>query len=335
MGNSIKLPELEKRFTEPKGWRWHNFTRETKRGDRKIRFGSVFPTDSVPDAVIVCLQGVREFSEKYFEIAHWCLENNFAFWIMDWHGQGKSTRYLENSQKRHNHHFDEDVADLHYFILQYIKHSSVHPDKGRIPLAMLGHSMGANIGMRFLAKHQGMFECAAFTSPMIGIKVFEYIPQYLALTATALTSTIIGKSYVPGGNDWGQREEHARLSSDSCRKDVDRLWCMTDEELQCGDVTLGWLHNAQKSCMQLQKPSVTSAIKTHCLFGIPGYEDLVDNARAHKAISHMQNAKTIEYPEAYHEILMDKSEFRDDFLNHFYTLIKENIIDRPETLKPF
>ena len=112
--------DLEERFHKPVGWRWHRF----ERNGRNIRFGSVFPKDSIPDAVVVCLQGVREFSEKYFEVAQWCLDHNLAFWTCDWVGQGKSTRLLQDSQKRHSHGFDNDIDDLHYFILQYIKHSS-------------------------------------------------------------------------------------------------------------------------------------------------------------------------------------------------------------------
>ena len=70
MGNTQNnAPDLEERFLEPEGWRWHSFTRPTQSGGRKIRFGSVFPKDSVPDAVVVCLPGLSEFSEKYYEMS--------------------------------------------------------------------------------------------------------------------------------------------------------------------------------------------------------------------------------------------------------------------------
>ena len=36
-----------------------------------------------------------------------------------------------------------------------------------------------------------------------------------------------------------------------------------------------------------------------------------------------------------YEIIMEVDAVRDDFLGKFYALIKEKIIDRPETLKPF
>ncbi|MGH1375568.1 MAG: alpha/beta fold hydrolase [Alphaproteobacteria bacterium] len=323
--------DIDTRFQMPTGWRWHNF----ERNGRKIRFGSVFPQDSIPDAVVVCVQGVREFSEKYFEVARWCNDQNLAFWTMDWVGQGKSTRYLDDPEKRHSDAFEEDIEDLHYFIMEYIKHSSVHPDKGRIPLALLAHSMGANIGLRFLHKYPEVFECAAFSAPMIALKVFEKIPQRLALCATTVCNSLLSSNYVPGGNNWEARTEHARLSFDEERNKIHDLWCEHDPELRCGDVTYGWLHEAQKSCLELQKTAIHSKIITPCLFGIPAHEDLVDNKIIQKVIGGTPYAQCVEYPGSAHEILMEKDDIRTNYLENFYKLIEETIIDRPETLKPF
>lgn len=331
MSTDLTPPNLETRFQQPEGWRWHNF----KHNGRELRFGTSSPKDSVPDAIVVCLQGVREFSEKYFETARWCNANNMTFWTFDWAGQGQSTRYLSNPQKRHGGDFDQDVEDLHYFIMEYIKHSSVHTDKGRIPLAMLAHSMGANIGMRYLQKYPDMFECAAFSAPMIGLKVFEKIPQSCAQMATSLCNLFVGHSYISGGDDWGKQKKHACLSSDPIRKLIHNKWCQTDPALQSGEVTFGWLNVAQQSCNLIQKASFHTQIETPCLFGIPENEELVDNNIAKKVISNMKNTQSIELDDSFHEILMERDQIRDKFLNGFYNLIKENIIDRPETLKPF
>ncbi len=329
MVNISVIPDIEERFTEPKGWRWHSFERIK---GRTIRFGSVFPQDSIPDAVIVCLQGLGEFSEKYYELARWCNENNLAFWIMDWAGQGKSTRYLSNPQKRHSAGFDEDIKDLHYLIMEYIKHSSVHPDKGRIALAMIAHSMGGNLGLRYLKEYPDMFECAAFSAPMTGIKTFSKVPQHIAYAATFLLNLFASTSYIGSNGDWEKGKRKYRLSSDPKRSLLDDQWFEINPELRCGNVTFRWLYEAQKSCLTVQK---NTNIKTPCIFGIAGYENLVDNKITKKIISRMNNAKYSEYPESFHEILMEKDNIRDDFLDNFYKLIKENIIDKPQSLKPF
>ena len=325
-------PNIEDRFTKPKGWRWHSFERIK---GREIRFDSVFPQDSIPDAVVVCLQGVGEFSEKYFELARWCNENNMAFWIMDWAGQGKSSRYLPNPQKRHSSGFNEDIDDLHYLVMEYIKHSSVHPDKGRIPLAMMAHSMGANLGLHYLKQHPDMFECAAFSAPMLGIKKFEKLPQHMAYVLSALLKIFAGKKYVPDGHDWSKGSKDHPLSSDPIRSLINDQWFEKNPDLLYGDVTFGWLFEAQKSCLELQKKSMHSNITTPCLFGIPAHEHLVDNNISRKIIISMKNAKLIDYPDSCHEILMEKDKIRGDYLDNFYKLVKETIIDKPETLKPF
>ena len=333
MSHTNSPPDLDPRFQPIEGWRWHNFERIK---GRKIRFGSVFPKDSIPDAVVICLQGVCEFSEKYYEMARWCLDNNMAFWMCDWAGQGRSVRFLANPQKRHSQGFDADIDDLHYFIMEYIKHSSVHPDKGRIPMAMLAHSMGSNIGLRYIAKYPDIFECAGFVAPMIGMKVFRKFPQLPMLIVTKILSVIMGETYVSsGGGDWEKGASKTRLTSDPVRATIHDTWFEYDSNLRCGNVTYKWVHEAQLSCINLKKEILNNDIQTHCLFALAGVEDLVDNKLANKVIGYLPNAKIIEYPNSFHEILMEKDEIRDNFLGHFYNLVKERIIDRPETLKPF
>jgi hypothetical protein len=61
-----KPPALETRFLEPAGWRWGFITNGK---GKKLRYGMVMPQNGKPDAVVVVLPGLSEFSEKYFEIA--------------------------------------------------------------------------------------------------------------------------------------------------------------------------------------------------------------------------------------------------------------------------
>ncbi|HEY8189985.1 MAG TPA: alpha/beta hydrolase, partial [Micavibrio sp.] len=182
------VPALEPRFLQPEGWRWHMFTNPD---GRKLRFGTVSPKNRVPDAVVICLPGLSEFAEKYYETAHDMLRRNLAFWILDWQGQGKSERPLANRQKRHSSSFDDDVGDLHFFLMEYVKHASVHPDVGRIPMVMLAHSMGANIGMRYLAQHHDMFSCAAFTAPLTGIRATRFLPTSVALDISGVLKELM------------------------------------------------------------------------------------------------------------------------------------------------
>ena len=323
-------PDLEERFLEPAGWRWHHFERKP---GRKVRFGSIFPKDSIPDAVVICLPGLSEFSEKYFETVRSLLDMNMAVWIMDWVGQGGSQRYLKNPDKRHSAGFDEDVADLHYFILEYIKHSSVHPDKGRIKMALLGHSMGAHIGLRYLQEHPGMVECAGFTAPLAGITAVEAYPKPIAKLLLPLLA-LMGTSYAPGPyKDWTPQMRSAPtqdiFSSDPVRKNVHNAWCEFNRALATGHVTNKFLCAAVKSCDKLMAPGKLEKIETPCLIGVAGDEKIVSNTAIFNLSSRLPHVKILEMERAKHEILMETDDIREAFLDQFYALVQENIIGRP------
>ncbi len=328
-------PALEKRFLMPEGWRWHIF--KNKQG-RLIRFGTVAPKSGIPDAIVVVLQGLGEFTEKYFELANDLLARNLSFWMIDWQGQGKSHRHLKDRQKRHSGGFDEDVEDLHYFIMEYIKHSAVHPDVGRIPMVMLGHSMGANIGLHYLKQNPDIMACAAFTAPLFGINAIRLMPRWLSLALTAGLQEAMDQSFLEfGGTNWHEAmRDNPRNdihSSDPIRKKIHNAWCLHDPTLQVGNVTYGWVHAAHLSCVKLQKADYLKDIQTPCLFAISGKEKLVDNRAARKAIARMPHASVLELPEAKHEILMERNEIRNRFLAAFDELLKVNNIK--DKLKPF
>lgn len=328
-------PQLEERFTMPPGWRWHTFCNA---GGKPIRFGTAAPESGVPDAVVIGLQGMGEFTEKYFELARDLISRNLSFWMIDWQGQGKSHRHLKDPHKRHSTGFEEDVADLHYFILEYVKHSAVHPDVGRIPLVMLGHSTGANIGLQFLRQYPEIFACAAFTAPLIGIKALGRLPPWLCLPLAGLCREVMDRAYT----GFGEKRWRAAMrddprndihSTDPVRKKVHNIWCQHDEALQVGNVTYGWIYHACRACLKLQRPGFLDDLPVPCLFALAGRDALVDNIAARKVIGRMKRATLLELPEARHEILMERDEWRGQFLAAFGELLRASNLK--EKLKPF
>lgn len=327
-------PDIEPRFQQPEGWRWHYFTNPK---GQKLRFGAVTPKSRIPNAVVVCLPGLSEYAEKYYEVAHDLLDQNLAFWILDWQGQGQSDRPLSNRQKRHSSDFSNDIDDLHYFLTEYVKHASVHPDVGRIPLVMLAHSMGGNIGMRYLIDHPDMFACAAFSAPMFGIRAARIFPLSIAVAISTVLKEFFNMSYVFGGKDWNpeERETPARnfFSGDDVRAAVHNAWCKADTNLQVGNVTFGWLSAALRSCYRLQQEIRKKPVQIPCLIAIAENEQLVDNTAIRKVAATLPHTVVLDLQESRHEILMEQDNIRGKFMAAFGEMLAANKIR--EKLKPF
>ena len=71
---------MEERFTAPPNWKTGTFKNPDT--GHSLHYGYVTPEN--PKAIVVCLGGLSEFSEKYFELARDMLSRGYAFWTMDW-----------------------------------------------------------------------------------------------------------------------------------------------------------------------------------------------------------------------------------------------------------
>ncbi len=327
----------ETRFSEAPGWRWHRFTTQ---GGYRIRYGSAHPQGSIADAVVVILPGLRDFAEQYHELAHDLLAKNYAVWVIDWRGQGESDRYLGNRQKRHSAGFDCDVRDLYDLVDGYILPSAVHPDVGRLPLVMLGHSMGAHLGMRFLhdcnvtTKGKQIFSAAAFAAPMMWMNQLKPMPMPLAWLVSAFLC-MFPTSYVPGGCNWSptfRQSQHrtGMYSHDDKRSRLQDSWFTKTPSLQIGSPTVRWLFEAVKSCMRLNKPSYLQEIRVPTLMVAAGDDPIVSNSHIEKASKHMTDSQFVEIPGALHEILMESDTYRQPFLELFFTFVEDNVLKKTD-----
>lgn len=329
-------PELDARFLAPAGWITHTF--ENPETGHRMHYGRVYPQGKPPSAVIVCLGGLSEFSEKYYEIAHDMLARGYAFWIMDWHYQGRSGRLAKYPHRRHSDGFEADISDLHKFVADYILPAAVHPDVGRIPLIMLGHSMGANIGLRYLAQNPKKFDAAAFTAPFLGIHNFSPAMKLFA-AFLAPFMPLIGHFYVPGGSDWKESFRKSdgtdKFSSDALRDKIHNIWSKADAALQIGAPTFGWVSQALKSCGLIDRKDTLEAIQIPVLIALAGKEEIVDNDCARAAAARIPKAELLEIDGARHEILMESDEYRGAFFKAFDKMVEAHKIATIDNVKKF
>ncbi|MEM9468929.1 MAG: alpha/beta fold hydrolase [Pseudomonadota bacterium] len=313
------IPNLEPRFLAPKGWKTDHF--ENSNTGHTLHFG--YSTPDSPKGVVILLQGLQEFSEKYYETANHILDQGHAIAILEWQYQGRSGRLKDFPQRRHSDGFETDIDDLKVFIDDYI--SKIFPNQKRY---MLAHSTGGLIGLRYLSLYPNDFVAASFSAPLIGIYGLNTLPNApIQALAKALAKTF-PKRYVLGGRDWNESERKSdgsdKFSSDPIRDSVTNSWYIADSSLQGGSPTNNWLYQALRSMKTIKKQDVVDKIVTPCLFGIAENDTIVCSKESEKLAKRIQNADILNLKNAKHEILMETDDVRNLFFNKTLELFQKH-----------
>lgn len=297
-------PKIPEQFLPFEGWKSDHFS--SPKTKHRIQYSYAFPEGQDVKGTVVALPGLSEFGEKYIETARFFIENGYAFYVIDWCYQGNSTRLDSNRHKRHSDGFDADVEDLHHLVTEIIADT---------PKFMLAHSMGANLGLRYLLKHPETFQSTALSAPMVGINDIKWCYHLVHFILRFMPKT----NYIPGGHDW---QEDARksdgtdiFSNDPIRDQLHNYWCLRDHKLQVGSPTVQWLRESVESILLLNKKHILEKIKTPMVIGLAEKEALIDNEAITKVAAHLPHARLIRLDNAKHEIMMETDHIRLSFLN--------------------
>ncbi|TVQ82273.1 MAG: alpha/beta hydrolase [Micavibrio sp.] len=308
---------MKERWKKPDGFQWGTFQNDD---GAKIRYGCAEPKDKKNiKGTIAILPGFRETAEKYFETVNDFLDRGYAVWVMDWRGQGGSERYLPNDpQKSHSEGFDAQVRDLKQFIDTVVK-----PVKEK-PLLLAAHSMGGHLAMRYLKEHPGKIDGAMITAPMFDIKTGA-LPRHIARTlAKHATSGSKGEKYIPGGKDWQDGAfEGNKHTHDETRFNLTQELFKNNPHLQTGDPSYRWVHEAFRSIDILTEETYLRAIDVPLLMATAGQDETVDVAAQDRAAKMLTRCRQITYPDARHEIWVEKDEIRNDWLDKCDAFLKQ------------
>ena len=269
-------------------------------GGGRLRVAHARPIGPVRGTVIA-LPGRGELVEKYRPLAHEITGWGYAFFMLDWRGQGASARLLPDPRKGHIvdfRHYLEDLATA----LQQLQELEL-PE----PRLLLAHSMGGHIGLRALGEGVIDVRAAALIAPMIDID-FKRLPPWLA-RSVARSAVLLGQSarYAPG--QARAQVRYIRFENNPLTTDAERFedWCrliQTHEEHSIAGVTYGWLDAALRSIAITRRPSFLRRIETPCLIVTAGRERIVDNRAARDAAGHLRSAQLVDIPEALHDLFL-------------------------------
>lgn len=258
----------------------------------------------------VCLFGGRgEFAEKYFEVVADLRRRGYAVAIMEWRGQGGSSRPLPNPRKGHVGSFAEYDSDLTQFMKEVVLPDCPPPFVG------LGHSMGANILLRNAARPGSWFERMILVAPMIAFAEEKVGYPEAVARAYAEVGCLLGfsRSYVKGGSDTVVEQgpfDGNTLTSDRERWMRNKAVLDANPALGLGSPTIGWLRAAYRSMALVSGDGFAASVRVPMMVFVAGKDEIVSSRAVEDFAVGLKVGTHVLLPSARHEILQEADPIR-------------------------
>lgn len=201
---------------------------------------------------VLVFPGRTEYIEKYGRTVAALDDFGFSTFVIDWRGQGLSDRAADDPMAGHVVRF----SDYHKDVAAMIK--AADQIKLPKPWYLIGHSLGACIGLRALVDGLPVSSCA-FTSPMWNIRLPAI--KKAAAWPVSWMAQAVGKGYVYAPGTEGKSYvlstslEDNRLTNDSemYQYFINQANKLADRQI--GGPSIGWLYETLKETRALSRIS--------------------------------------------------------------------------------
>ncbi|WP_257169789.1 alpha/beta fold hydrolase [Bradyrhizobium sp. SRS-191] len=274
----------------------------------ELRFARWAPPAGRKGTVCV-FTGRSESIEKYFETVRDLRDRGFAVAIIDWRGQGHSSRRLRDSRKGYVRSFSDYELDVETFITEVVL-----PDCPP-PYFALAHSMGGTVLLRLSHAGKRWFDRIVLSAPMIDLPGKRTaLPARLLLRAMRIAGQ--GGRYVPGGNDEISGLApfvNNPLTSDPVRYARNAAILEEDPTLGIASPTVAWADAAFSAMATFRGMTYPSQIRQPILMLAASSDTVVSTAAIEEFAYHLRAGSHLVIAGAKHEILQEQDRYRSQF----------------------
>jgi lysophospholipase len=274
----------------------------------ELRFARWAPPAGRKGTVCV-FSGRSEHIEKYFETVRDLRERGFAVAMVDWRGQGHSSRRLRDPRKGYVRDFSDFDVDVETFVRQVVM-----PDCPP-PYFALAHSMGGAVLLRVAYAGKRWFDRMVLTAPMIDLP-----GRSTSFPARALIRVLRlagqGSRYIPGGGDGLTGTSsfiNNKLTSDPVRYARNAAILEEDPTLGLGSPTVAWADAAFKAMLGFRASDYPSQIRQPILMLAASNDSIVSTAAIEEFAYHLRAGSHLVIAGAKHEILQEQDRYRGQF----------------------
>lgn len=273
----------------------------------------------------VCVfTGRGEFIEKYLETVSDLRRRGFAVAMIDWRGQGRSSRQLPDPRKGYVRSFSEYEIDVEAFMQRVVM-----PDCPP-PYVALAHSMGGAVMLRVAHAGKRWFDRIVLVAPLIDLPGVR-ASWPLRMLMRALRCAGLGESYVPGSNVDRARASGFPgnpLTSDDKRYARNAALIENDPALGIGSPAVAWLDAAFAAMVAFRAPDYPSRIPQPVLMLAAGGDIIVSAAAIEAFAARLPAGSYRLIAGARHEILQEQDGYRAQFWQAFDAFVPGSVLPK-------
>ncbi|WP_291868390.1 alpha/beta hydrolase [Bradyrhizobium sp.] len=274
----------------------------------ELRFARWAPPAGRKGTVCV-FTGRSEQIEKYFETVRDLRDRGFAVAMIDWRGQGHSSRRLRDPRKGYVRDFADFEIDVETFVQQVVL-----PDCPP-PHFALAHSMGGAVMLRLAHAGKRWFDRMVLSAPMIDLPGHATSLASVALLRV-LRLTGQGGRYVPGGSDALTGSEsfiNNPFTSDPVRFARNAAILEEDPTLGIGSPTVAWADTAIRTMRGFRAADYPLQIRQPILMLAASSDTIVSTAAIEEFAYHLRAGSHLVIAGSRHEILQEQDRYRAQF----------------------
>ena len=274
----------------------------------ELRFARWAPPANRKGTVCV-FTGRTEQIEKYFETVRDLRDRGFAVAMIDWRGQGHSSRRLRDPRKGYVRDFSDYEVDVEAFVQQVVL-----PDCPP-PFFALAHSMGGAVMLRVAHSGKRWFDRMVLSAPMIDLPGHRTaFPTRALLRVLRLAG--LGGRYVPGGSRTLTGTEsfvNNPLTSDPVRYARNAAVLAEDPTLGLASPTVAWADTAFRAMHGFRATAYPSEIRQPILMLAASNDTIVSTPAIEEFAYHLRAGSHLVIAGSKHEILQEQDRYRAQF----------------------
>jgi lysophospholipase len=274
----------------------------------ELRFARWAPPPGRKGTVCV-FTGRAEQIEKYFETVRDLRDRGFAVAMIDWRGQGHSSRRRRDPRKGYVRDFSDYDVDVETFMQQVVL-----PDCPP-PHFALAHSMGGAVMLRLARANKRWFDRIVLSAPMIDLPGrHTSLPARTLLRVLRLAGQ--GGRYVPGGSSKlvgaGPFIDNP-LTSDPVRHARNAAILKEDPSLGIASPTVAWADTAFRAMHAFRAHDYPSKIRQPILMLAASNDSIVSTAAIEEFAYHLRAGSHLVITGSKHELLQEQDRYRQQF----------------------